>query len=358
MKQRTALLVHDFQTTWGNEITITYNMSEYRDNDTLRLQLRTELENGRDVWYQIKDLCFKIRNSLNVVHPDIIQASDYIHVICNGDNDEKDVDQQAVHNSDKTEEYDPKKGVYLRDEFDNLFPHSIRAKFTYNEGVSDKDFERLQFAMQDDTILFVIFKDRGDNLIYDYTPHGIDGLRKANPKRISVIYLISPSVGDKAASDVPSYYCNLAQNEDDKCGVQCDECRKHELAGADLNREDFEESKQKVAEADTIISLSRKTVWDLKMHEDMTIRDNFFATRVPGGWIYELYDADANQANTTFIPYVDQIHNTGCTLCGNNNKRMAHQILDVLNHLNDNQASIDSDGDLLKYIEEYLNTST
>jgi hypothetical protein len=102
-----------------------------------------------------------------------------------------------------------------------------------------------------------------------------------------------------------------------------------------------------------------KTVWDLKMHEEMFLQANFTdehtegyrydVMRVPGGWIYV-----TGEKVTTFVPYVDQIHNTGCTLCGNSDEKVAQQALDILNYLNDKQASINEDGDLHQVILDFL----
>lgn len=42
------------------------------------------------------------------------------------------------------------------------------------------------------------------------------------------------------------------------------------------------------------------------------------------------------------------------TLCCNNIDKTANLIVKLLNHLNDNQEFIDSDGDLLEYVKNYL----
>jgi len=106
-----------------------------------------------------------------------------------------------------------------------------------------------------------------------------------------------------------------------------------------------------------------KTVWDLKMHETMILCNqeqwtDMLATRVPGGWLYKPTGKGKSNVTSVFVPYVDQIHNEGCTLCGNVQSEQAELIMEVLNHLNDMQSSIDVDGEgvLLSYINEYLKT--
>lgn len=48
------------------------------------------------------------------------------------------------------------------------------------------------------------------------------------------------------------------------------------------------------------------TIHDMKLHEELYIRDNdigYYVTRVPGGW---LYTTDTHGTTTTFVPYSDE----------------------------------------------------
>lgn len=47
-----------------------------------------------------------------------------------------------------------------------------------------------------------------------------------------------------------------------------------------------------------------RNIYTLELHESCTAGDrSITALRVPGGWIYELYDADTNSLNAVFVPF-------------------------------------------------------
>ena len=46
-----------------------------------------------------------------------------------------------------------------------------------------------------------------------------------------------------------------------------------------------------------------KTIYDLKLHETITVADDMLCTRVPGGWIYEIQKPAANILETVFVPF-------------------------------------------------------
>ena len=80
---------------------------------------------------------------------------------------------------------------------------------------------------------------------------------------------------------------------------------------------DHEEKKDDGCKPNCIAPTSDLTVWDLKLHETMEIKDprytdGSFVRKVPGGWIYFL----GKSLSGTFVPMTPQIFNTGCTLCG------------------------------------------
>lgn len=43
-------------------------------------------------------------------------------------------------------------------------------------------------------------------------------------------------------------------------------------------------------------------IYNMQLHETITIADGFYATRVPGGWLYELKAGD-NIWNAVFVPF-------------------------------------------------------
>ena len=56
--------------------------------------------------------------------------------------------------------------------------------------------------------------------------------------------------------------------------------------------------------------MEERTIYDLKLHEDMFIQDNFEKNinvlRVAGGWIYTYFRLDQGQMNSVFIPYCNE----------------------------------------------------
>ena len=62
-----------------------------------------------------------------------------------------------------------------------------------------------------------------------------------------------------------------------------------------------------------------KTVWDLDYHESLVVEGkwkDYLVTRVPGGWLYKPSGKGMSAVPSTFVPWEQQIHDTGCTLCG------------------------------------------
>lgn len=54
--------------------------------------------------------------------------------------------------------------------------------------------------------------------------------------------------------------------------------------------------------------MSDKTIYDLKLHEELKIKDDLFVVRVPGGWLYQAYTE--NEINSVFVPYYVEVKNT------------------------------------------------
>lgn len=44
-------------------------------------------------------------------------------------------------------------------------------------------------------------------------------------------------------------------------------------------------------------------VYTMRLHETITISDGFYATRVPGGWIYEIQKPQVNLLEIVFVPF-------------------------------------------------------
>lgn len=54
-----------------------------------------------------------------------------------------------------------------------------------------------------------------------------------------------------------------------------------------------------------------ETIYDLKLHESIKINDGLLVTRVPGGWIYDIFlgvrfpDIVYRKVNSIFVPLPD-----------------------------------------------------
>jgi len=46
-----------------------------------------------------------------------------------------------------------------------------------------------------------------------------------------------------------------------------------------------------------------KTIYELKLHEEIELSEGRFVMRVPGGWLYTHYRLDRNAMTTTFVPF-------------------------------------------------------
>ena len=44
-------------------------------------------------------------------------------------------------------------------------------------------------------------------------------------------------------------------------------------------------------------------VYSMKLHETITVGEDMYATRVPGGWIYEIQKPQVNVLETVFVPF-------------------------------------------------------
>jgi hypothetical protein len=51
--------------------------------------------------------------------------------------------------------------------------------------------------------------------------------------------------------------------------------------------------------------MNKKNIYELKLHETTEVAKNLYATRVPGGWVY---DSVINYDNivSVFVPYNDE----------------------------------------------------
>ncbi len=55
-------------------------------------------------------------------------------------------------------------------------------------------------------------------------------------------------------------------------------------------------------------------IYKLKLHETREIQvgpEIYYATRVPGGWLYHLPRLDSGQMTTTFVPFNNEFQTTG-----------------------------------------------
>jgi hypothetical protein len=46
-----------------------------------------------------------------------------------------------------------------------------------------------------------------------------------------------------------------------------------------------------------------KDIYQLELHETSRISEDIFATRVPGGWIYEFQKPQVNILEIVFVPF-------------------------------------------------------
>ncbi len=60
-----------------------------------------------------------------------------------------------------------------------------------------------------------------------------------------------------------------------------------------------------------------KTIYDLKLHEQLKISTCIYVTRVPGGWLYDYYED--GQKTACFVPYSNEFINDDINV--NPNKR-------------------------------------
>ncbi len=51
----------------------------------------------------------------------------------------------------------------------------------------------------------------------------------------------------------------------------------------------------------------KRTIYDMKLHETMSIGDNYSVLRVAGGWIYRTVRGDTPAL--TFVPYHSEFQN-------------------------------------------------
>lgn len=46
-----------------------------------------------------------------------------------------------------------------------------------------------------------------------------------------------------------------------------------------------------------------KTIYDMRLHETLSLSRYLEVTRVPGGWVYELYDPCSEATTAVFVPF-------------------------------------------------------
>jgi hypothetical protein len=47
----------------------------------------------------------------------------------------------------------------------------------------------------------------------------------------------------------------------------------------------------------------KKTIYELKLHESMSIDEDLWVLRVPGGWVYRFYEESRNKTERIFVPF-------------------------------------------------------
>lgn len=55
--------------------------------------------------------------------------------------------------------------------------------------------------------------------------------------------------------------------------------------------------------------MKEKSIYDLKLHEETGISNYFYATRVPGGWIYSSYNGSSDMQFQVFVPFNNEFQN-------------------------------------------------
>jgi len=196
--------------------------------------------------------------------------------------------------------------------------------------------------------------------------------RKEAHNYYDVVYLCEEEINlknevqpDFQKSDNSGFYCSREHIGENiaKCDNQCNDCTGTNMENDSTLQEvdEFEEEHEAGATPVNTIIQPEKTVWDLDYHENLIVEGklkDYLATRVPGGWLYKPSGKGMSAVPSTFVPWADQVHDKGCVLCGYEQGQQAELIMEVLNHLDDMQSSIDvdSEGVLLSYINEYLKT--
>ena len=56
--------------------------------------------------------------------------------------------------------------------------------------------------------------------------------------------------------------------------------------------------------------MKEKSIYDLKLHEETGITRYLYVTRVPGGWIYTIYEFD-NFVSQLFVPFNNEFQDSG-----------------------------------------------
>lgn len=54
--------------------------------------------------------------------------------------------------------------------------------------------------------------------------------------------------------------------------------------------------------------ITNKSIYDLKLHEELKLSNDMYVLRVPGGWIYDFWDVTKDQAKIgVFVPFSMEI---------------------------------------------------
>ena len=57
------------------------------------------------------------------------------------------------------------------------------------------------------------------------------------------------------------------------------------------------------------MKMKEKNIYELELHEETGISKYFYATRVPGGWIYSSYNGSSDMQFQVFVPFNNEFQN-------------------------------------------------
>ena len=64
--------------------------------------------------------------------------------------------------------------------------------------------------------------------------------------------------------------------------------------------------------------MKEKNIYELELHEETGISAYFYATRVPGGWIYSPYNGSSDMQFQVFVPFNNEFQNQNEIFKGTN----------------------------------------